>query len=175
MRSLLFTFLILLNGVVCLSNTNYSVTTTNVNLREASTVSSKSLGIIAKGDTVKIISKGPKWSKVNFKNLEGYISTPYLLDIQSDNKNKNITIKEGFSDIKGFTAGFKYVFFRVFIIAMLIIGGYVTKKNRMTDARYKNGFRQGKLSNFTILKIAIYSSIIALIIGLFGGIICLFH
>ena len=83
--------------------------------------------------------------------------------------------KKTFKDQKGFVAGFKFVFIRIFILIFLIVGSIITYSLRKRDARFKKGYREGQMSNSSLIKLAIYSSVVSLIAGFVGGIISIFH
>lgn len=165
--------MILMSSVESFAVSGLSVTTTNVNLREENSVDSKSLIVLNEGDTVEVLYSESDWVKVNYNNLQGFISANYLKEI--DLKIKTESKQEGFSDQKGFVAGFKYIFTRAFIIIILAGGGLFTYTQRKRDNRFKTGFRETKLNDFTIMKIAFFSFILSVGIGFFGGLISLFH
>ncbi len=171
MKNFIFFVSLMLSNFTLLAEENYAVTTTNLNLREKNTTNSTSLKVLNQGDTLEILSEDSNWSKVKFDNIEGYVSTEYLSKIQVvDDLNKKT-----FNDQKGFVAGFKYVFIQFFIVIFIIVGGLITYSLRKKDSRYKKGYREGKMSEFSMLKLAFYAAAVSAVAGFIGGLISIFH
>lgn len=162
------TFLIVFSGL----SEEFFVTTSGLNLRNSNSVNSEILSVLDKGDTVKFIQSVDTWSKVEFKNKIGYLSSQFLTKIDiKEQKVKELTFK----DQKGFVNGFKYVFKQTFLtvfVLLLIVIAYFSRKK---DARFKVGYREMKITNSFLLKLALFSSLVALLIGFFGGVISIFH
>ena len=155
----------------------YAVTTTNLNLRESNTKSSRVISVIESGDTLEILTSEGTWSKVKMGTAEGFVSNEYLSKIAlgtNDTTTEQAEPNE-FKDQKGFVAGFKYIFKRTFLLLFLIFAVYLTYKLRRSDARFKTGYREGKISNFSMIKLALYSAAVSIITGFIGGIISIFH
>ena len=155
----------------------FAVTTTNLNLRENNSKSSRVISVIESGDTLEILSTEGAWSKVKMGTVEGFVSNEYLSKIAlgSNETSKEQPESSEFKDQKGFVAGFKYIFYRTFLLLFIIIGAFITYTLRKPDARFKKGYREGKMSNFSMLKLALYSAAVSVITGFIGGIISIFH
>lgn len=139
-----------------------------------------SLKILNQGDTLEILSTEQNWTKVKVDNLVGFVSSEYLInsdktETTTNESKKKETFFEAFKKQKGFVAGFKYIFIRGFIIVFIIFGGIYTLRARTKDARFKEGFRQGKVDSWSWIKSSIYAVIVALLTGFIGGIISIFH
>lgn len=75
----------------------YAITTTNLNLRESSSINSTSLKILNQGDTLEILSSDQNWTEVKVGNLKGYVSTNYVSIINDDqetNSGQELTSKQ---------------------------------------------------------------------------------
>lgn len=155
----------------------FAVTTTNLNLRENNSKSSRVISVIESGDTLEIIASEGKWSKVKMGTVEGFVSNEYLskIALRTNETTKEQRELNEFKDQKGFVAGFKYIFYRTFLLLFIIIGAFITYTLRKPDARFKKGYREGKMSNFSMLKLALYSAAVSVITGFIGGIISIFH
>lgn len=177
MKRTFLLFSIVLSHLFLFAGNEYAITTTNLNLRESNSKKSTSLKVLNQGDTLEILSTNQNWTKVKVDNLEGYVSSEYLTKIEfnSENSVQDETAKKGFKDQIGFVAGFKYIFNRAFIIVLVIFIGIYTLKARTKDARFKEGFRQGKVDSWAWIKSLIYAILAALLSGFVGGIISIFH
>lgn len=155
----------------------YAVTTTNLNLRETNTKNSRVISVIENGDTLEILAIEGNWSKVKTRNAEGFVSNEYLSKIILRTNASAIVQPQSkeFKDQIGFVAGFKFVFKRTFLLLFIILGVYTAYKLRRPDARFKTGYREGKLSQFGLLKMALYSALISVVTGFIGGVISIFH
>lgn len=72
-------FLLILSAITCWSQ--LVVTTAQVNFRSAP--EEKVIGVIPKGTTLNVIEESEGWSKVKFKNQEGYVSSNFLKPFNS--------------------------------------------------------------------------------------------
>lgn len=158
----------------------YAITTSKVNLRESNTKNSKSLRILDQGDTLEILSTQYNWTKVKVKNLEGYVSSKYILrtgeaNSTKEERNKEDTFSELFKHQKGFIGGFKFIFINTFIVLFLVGGGITTYFLRKKDARYKKGYKEEQMNSFSIFKLALYCCLASLLAGFIGGIIAMFN
>ncbi len=160
---------------VTFSNVDYAVTNTNLNLRESPTINSSPITILNTGDTVQISNIENGWANVRYKSYNGYVSSSYRTKIAFEDKDSIEEPKKEFKDQIGFVAGFKYVFYRTFLLIFIIVGAFITYKLRRPDARFKKGYREGKMSHFSTFKLAIYAAVISLLTGFIGGIISIFH
>jgi hypothetical protein len=177
MKKILLLASIIFSHLFLFAGNEYAITTTNLNLRENNSKNSTSLKVLNQGDTLEILSTDQNWTKVKVDNIEGYVSSEFLLKIENQMnlaENESST-KKTFKDQKGFVAGFKFVFIRIFILIFLIVGSIITYSLRKRDARFKKGYREGQMSNSSLIKLAIYSSVVSLIAGFVGGIISIFH
>lgn len=179
MKKILLLTSIVFSHLFLFAGNEFAITTTNLNLRESNSTNSTSLKVLNQGDTLEILSPDPNWTKVKVDNLEGFVSSEYLIKIDmaeaTAESTKKETFFEAFKRQKGFVAGFKYIFIRGFIIVLLIFGSIYTLKARTKDARFKQGFRQGKVDSWSWIKSSIYAVIAALLTGFIGGIISIFH
>ena len=152
-------------------------TTTNLNLRETYTKNSRVISVIKSGDTIKILATEGNRSKVKTRNAEGFVSNEYLskIKLRTNSSDKEQLQSKEFNDQIGFVAGFKFVFKRTFLLLFIILGIYTTYKLRRPDERFKTGYREGKVSHFGLLKLALYSALISVITGFIGGLISILH
>lgn len=73
------------------------ITTQNINIRKGAGTKFEIIGTIPKGENIDIIAKTDIWGKVNYKSIEGYISTKFITKNASDNNNVNSTNTKTFS------------------------------------------------------------------------------
>lgn len=170
-RKYFLIFVILTLASSLYAKNNYSVTTTNLNIRSQANSNSEILDIINEGDTVENINIKDKWSEIKYKKTIGFVSSKYLREIEIISS----PISNTFNDQKGFIAGFKFVFTYIFILCFLIIGSYKTYQLRRKDDRYKKGYREGNLSGGKLFRVVIICITISIISGLIGGILSIFH
>jgi hypothetical protein len=173
-KNLLLIVVFVMNYLCFYGQTQYAITTTNLNLRENDSKNSKVLSVLSQGDTIEILSEDGSWTKVKKVSLEGYVSSEYLAKIDMKSSLNN-DMKNEFKDQIGFVAGFKYVFKHTFLLLFIILAVYTTYKLRRPDARFKTGYREGKVSHFGLLKLALYSALISVLTGFIGGLISIFH
>lgn len=176
MKKILLLASIIFSHLFLFAGNEYAITTSNLNLRESNSKNSTSLKVLNQGDTLEILSTDQNWTKVKVDNLEGFVSSEYLskIDIETSIENVNST-KESFKDQKGFVAGFKYVFNRSLIVILIILAGIVTYRLRKKDGRFKSGYKEGKIDEFTFLKLLLYSATLSVFSGFIGGLISIFH
>lgn len=136
-----------------------------MNVREFPNQNSNIIGKLKKGDKVEVleIQKGgfkvlDDWAKIKYNENEYFVVAKYLTKLQ----NKDLGFGEGFGTTYLYSAG---------IIAILLTLPEVLKR-RVSDRRYKQGFRQDKVPELTMWKNILIALIVALPIGLIGGIIC---
>jgi uncharacterized protein YgiM (DUF1202 family) len=155
----------------------FAVTITNLNLRESSTKSSRVISVIESGDTLEIIASKGTWSKVKMGTVEGFVSNEYLskITLGTNKTSEEQSESNEFKDQKGFLAGFKYTFYRTFLLLFIIIGAFITYTLRKPDARFKKGYKESKMSNLSMLKLALYSAVVSVITGFIGGVLSIFH
>jgi len=152
-------FFIAFSGI--LYSQQYAISIEKLNVRENADKNSKVIGSCYKNDTVEVFSKEGNWLKIKLNNKDGFINANYA---------KEINLTENPKVEKGFKSGFKKVFFNSFIIIYLVFFAYQSHIRRIVDARYKNGYREGKISIGDYITYGIYSLIISLIIGFISGI-----
>lgn len=68
---------------------NIATTTGDVNLRKTASWSGDIITVVSTGEKVTVISKGSDWTKVSYKNNEGYVPTSYLSFSTSGGNNEN--------------------------------------------------------------------------------------
>ena len=77
---------------------NYFIATSDLNLRDGAGTNYKSLTVISKGDTVKLIEDtGNYWVKILYKDKAGYTAKQFLQEIQIEEikpKKDNLTTNE---------------------------------------------------------------------------------
>jgi uncharacterized protein YgiM (DUF1202 family) len=56
----------------------YNIGTGNVNIRESGSTDAKVLGQIAPNEKVEVVSTGDKWTKIKFKDNEGFVFSKFL-------------------------------------------------------------------------------------------------
>lgn len=147
------------------SQETYSVIGNNINIREYPNKNSNIVGKLKKGDKVEVIEiqNGgfevlDDWAKIKFNENEYFVVSKYL----SKSQNKDIGFGEGFGTTYIYSAG---------IIALLLTLPEVLKR-RVSDRRFKQGFRQDKVPETTMWKNILIAAVVALPIGLIGGLIC---
>lgn len=150
---------------------NTAITTTNLNLRLQDNSNSKILDVINKGDTIEIIKQIDNWSQIKHKETIGFVSSEYLKEIEIHKSSKI----ETFKDQKGFLAGFKFLFFKFFVLTFLLFGTFKTYQLRKKDARFKKGYREGNLSGGNLFRVILICLIISFFAATIGGIISIFH
>ena len=74
--------LILLFTSVNIFSQEYYITTADLNLRIGAGKNYKSIIVLAKGDTVKLLEPGVYWAKIQYQNKVGYSSKQYLQKIE---------------------------------------------------------------------------------------------
>ena len=67
------------------------------------------------------------------------------------------------------------MFYRAFIIVLILLLAYFTQGARKKDGRYKKGFKQGEINTKSWVIAIILAVITALISGVVGGVISLTH
>jgi len=104
--------------------TDYYITTSDLNLRNGAGKNYKSLGIISKGDTIKLIDNtGNYWVKIQYHDKIGYSSKQFLqkIQIQEDiQKEKKPKESEGGS----------FPMLMTFIVLFIIIPIILTKSGK---------------------------------------------
>lgn len=139
----------------------FKIEVQKLNVRENPDQNSKIIGSYSINDTVNIISQEGNWLKIKVGKKEGYILKKFTKEISSIEA----------TDInKGFVFGFKKVFSNSFIIISISFFLYQSFKRRIVDSRYKNGYRDGKISIREYLTYGAYSLIISSIVGFISGI-----
>ncbi len=73
------------------SSVNTMKTSSALNLRAKATTKSKSLRVLPKGTTVKIVSKSKGWNKIKVGTRTGWVSAKYLVSIKA---KKKTTVKK---------------------------------------------------------------------------------
>ena len=68
---------------------NIATTTGDVNLRKTASWSGDIIAVVSTGEKVTVISKDSDWTKVSYKNNEGYVPTSYLSFSTSGGNNEN--------------------------------------------------------------------------------------
>lgn len=68
---------------------NIATTTGDVNLRKTASWSGDIIAVVSSGEKVTVISKDSDWTKVSYKNNEGYVPTSYLSFSTSGGNNEN--------------------------------------------------------------------------------------
>jgi TM2 domain-containing membrane protein YozV len=114
-----YILLILLICSIDIIASDYYVTTADIHIRVGAGTSFQSIGIIEKGDTIRIIEEiNIYWSKIEHKSRIGYSSNKYLLKIEEEKiiikrnkKNKN-----------------NYFLFFLIVIVVLIIAAQILYK-----------------------------------------------
>lgn len=167
-KQLLILLFVFLNFIVLGNEKQYAITTTGLNLREGKSSNFNAIKILNKGDTLELLSEELGWSKVKIGNSEGYVSSNF---IQKINYHK----EETFADQKGFVSGFKFVFFRAFIIVLLLLIAFYTYKARKKDGRFKKGYQQLEVNTKSWIISSLIAGVIALLSGVIGGLISLTH
>jgi uncharacterized protein YgiM (DUF1202 family) len=166
--NILIILFLLTNLSVYAVDKQFAVTNTGLNLRAGKSINNTLIRVLKKGDTVEIISQDQEWTKVKIDNTEGYVASNFI-------KNINYKNEETFEDQKGFIQGFKFVFYRAFIIVLILLLGYFTQIARKKDNRFKKGFKQGDITTKSwIISIAL-AVLAALLAGFVGGLISLNH
>ena len=132
----------------------------NVNIREFPDKNSNIVGKLNKGDKIEVIEIGLNWTKIKFNGYESYVASEFL---------SNEQIKKG--DI-GFVEGFTKTFLYTAGILVFILTAPEVIKRKVSDRRYKAGFRQDKVPETIMWKNFLVAAIIALPIALVSGIIC---
>lgn len=156
----IFLFFLVFNGIIY--SQQYAITVEKLNVRKNPDKNSNIIGSYYINDTVTVFSTEGSWLKIKLNNKDGFINANYA---------KEIKLNEDEKVEKGFKSGFKKVFFNSFVILCLIFVLYNSYKKRITDSRYKLGYREGKISIREYLTYGTYSLIISLVIGLTSGII----
>lgn len=179
MNKIIITLLLLFFHLNGFSIEQVVVTANKLNLRSTDSKNSESLALLEKGDTLTVLTTNDTWTRVKYKSTDGFVSSEYVQPITSADADQSSSPKktwyEEFKSKKGFVAGFKFIFSRVFLIVLIIFIGIYTYKMRQKDGRYKTGFRQGEVSTGSWIKSSIYAIVIALIVGFIGGLISIFH
>lgn len=137
----------------------FTVEPTALNVRDKPSANSNIIGKVFKGDTIHGIKENDSWTTINFDGKTGYVSSKYIHEVA----------EPGF--ITGFTDGFTSVFL---YIALGIAAIIYYKSKRVKDGRFKSGYRELPFTTMEMLKIALYSTILSSIIGLFTGIVSWF-
>ena len=132
----------------------------NVNIREFPDKNSNIVGKINKGQKIEVLEIGLDWTKIAFNGKEAYVASEFVGE--KPLAKGDIGFGEGFGQTYIYSAG---------IIAVLLTLPEMLKR-RVSDRRYKQGFRQDKVPELTMWKIILIASIVSLPIGLIGGLIC---
>ena len=151
-------FAITLNAFASNDSTDnkFTVEPTALNVRDKPSANSNIIGKVFKGDTIHGIKENDSWTTIKFDGKTGYVSSKFINEIA----------EPGF--ITGFTDGFSSVFLYIALGIAVII---YYKSKRVKDARFKSGYRELPFTTMEMLKIALYSTILSTIIGLFTGIV----
>ena len=71
-----------------------AITLANVHLRQAANVSSKTLSVIPKGNSIQVIDCNNTWCEVTYNDFTGYVSSKLIThDTNSDDVNEDGTVK----------------------------------------------------------------------------------
>lgn len=77
--------------------------TTQLNIRQQPNKNSKILDVLSQGEQIEAdISSNPEWSKIKYKNLEGYVHNSYLKEVNNNNNNNNNIESEAIYTIQEF-------------------------------------------------------------------------
>ncbi len=146
----------------------YIVQPDKLNIRLTPNDNSEVIGNLLKGDIINVIGSDGDWFKINLSGIDGYIHKDFVKEVTESGQTKTETKK-------GFTDGFSKGFGGSIIYVLVLIGTFVEVKNRISDQRYKKGYRDGPLSFPVIKRIVLYSGVISILIGLVTGIVFWFQ
>ena len=131
------------------------------------------VGSLSLGDTVWVDTIISSWCHVkSTKQIYGYANGWYLSKSSVEKKQNSSVSTENTE--KGFKAGFRIIFKKTFIPLCILWGLFYGIRNRVTDRRYKKGYREMPLSTKQFILCFVLSGIISSILGLINGIISWF-
>lgn len=132
----------------------------NVNVREFPDKNSNIIAKINKGQKIEVLENGLDWTKIEFNGAEAYVASEFVG--KKPLTKGDIGFGEGFGKTYIYSAG---------IIAVLLTLPEMLKR-RVSDRRFKQGFRQDKVPELIMWKNILTALIVSLPIGLIGGLIC---
>lgn len=158
MQKKYFTLLLLFCSIFFFGQ-KYVSTVDNLNVREFANQNSDIKGKLMKGEEIEVLQISNDWAKIKYQTNEYYVSSKFL-----SNESKEV------KDL-GFKEGFLRTFLYSAIFLALLLTAPEVFKRRVNDRRFRQGIRQDKVPETIMWKNFFIAALIAIPIGLIGGII----
>lgn len=98
------------------------ITTQDINVRKGAGTKYETLGVLPKGSKIEVLEKNGKWSKINYENDKGYISTKFLQPTSTE----NVSNSKGSSNIRMWI-----------VIGVIIVVLFIFRKNPALNILFK--------------------------------------